>query len=484
MTRTEYWNLISRLCEQANDDAITSVRVPLLFESSMSETLASKHELRQFRQILGVFKSFLSRDTKSRLTAPEKKGLPLVLSSCSSASNLLNLEPVMREARERSLLGLVIAGDSVPDSSLEGYPNVVTQRALWQRGKKLGIAAILRTGTSKLRHLLKLLEPMDAHLTWRVRKNYGFFLRHFVNSQVIGAGFQKVLKEWRPSCVLSGSDYWPFEFQLFCQARKFGIPNAMIQHGDLSDVTAWPTYAETFLIWGKAFEQHLIKLGAPRDRLRICGMPASDRLFRGFQTSYACKDPDRERLVCLVLSHTHERQEAPEIYESFRQYLVEVVRLLPDVRWLIRLHPAEDDSFYREIGLINHPQLRIQEKRGTLEQSVAEADVVCTIRSTAGLQAMMMHKPVIVMDVVPGVECSTWWPLYGGGVAAKTATVFKSIFEQLINDHSHWENALNAQQRFLNGSFANQGRAASTIVDFLQETTYKLTFRTEKMRAV
>ena len=228
----------------------------------------------------------------------------------------------------------------------------------------------------------------------------------------------------------------------------------------------------TFFSLGEPFfEKKLQSLGAPADRLKICGMPASDELFNrvGHQ---GLKNTDPGRPVCLVLSHTNDRLEEPAMFATFARFIQKIIPLLPDVQWRIRLHPAEDDSFYRELGLIGHPRVQIEKSRDvSLDSSVAEADVVCTIRSTAGLQAMMMQRPLLILDLVPGVECSVEWPLHGGGLAVKNSEAFRMAFDELINKSGFRGSLLRSQQAFLDKSFANKGKSAAAIVDYLGEKT-------------
>jgi CDP-glycerol glycerophosphotransferase (TagB/SpsB family) len=235
-------------------------------------------------------------------------------------------------------------------------------------------------------------------------------------------------------------------------------------------VTYWPAYAETLLIWGPVFQQKLQSLGAPVNRLRICGMPAADSLFNRFQNQ-SSKAANSAAPVCLVFSHAHDRSEEPATFAAYARFLQEAILLLPRVQWRIRLHPAEDDSFYRGLGLAGHSRVQIQSRNISLDEAVAEADVVCTIRSTAGLQAMMMWRPVIVLDLTAGDECSVWWPLHGGGLAVKNSEEFKMAFDQLVDNSGFRDSLLKSQQEFLDKSFANKGNAAAAIVDYLEEQT-------------
>ena len=464
-TRAENWKLIQRLCDEAKDDSITAARVALLNDFSTPEPFRPQNH---FRHLLGSVKLFFARDLTSRSNQGIPKNLPLILFPYASGSNLPHLSPVALEAQRRGLLGLVVAGERLRPENLEGFENVISEIALWRMGRKRGIARILQSARRKVKTLVELLDRMDTRCAQRVRENYGWIFRNIVVSEAVQEGFRAILSEWKPSCVISTSDYWPFEFQLFCQAQHVGIPNAMIQHGELNDVISWPPYAETFLVWGSLFRDKLQRMGAPEGRLRVCGMPSTDSMFNRFQNARP-KPANADAPICLLFSHAHERLEEPQMFKAFAEFLRSAINLTPRLRWIIRLHPAEDDSFYRELGVLKEGKVEVQSRHVSLEEAVAQADITCTIRSTAGLQAMIMQRPVMIIDLMPENECSIWWPSNGGGIAAKTPEQFRAYGERLIDDSEFRIRHLNSQARFLDETFANKGKAAASIVDYLAE---------------
>jgi hypothetical protein len=467
MTRAENWSLIQRLCEQAKDDSITAVRVALLNDFNKPEPFRPDN---QIRHILASVKPFFFGGKDARPLETPITNLPLILFPYATGSNLLNLLPVAQEAKRRRLLGLVVGGHGVRPESLSDFENVITEHKLWQMARKGGVLRIFQSAGRKFKKLVDLLERLDGQCANRVRQNYGWIFRQLVASEAMQDCFRSLLADWQPSCIVSTSDYWPLEFQLYCQAKRLNIPTSMIQHGELTSVTCWPTYADTFLVWGSVFRDKLLELGAAAERLKVCGMPASDALFNRCQKT-EIKSVNTASPACLVLSHAHDRFEEPGLFKIFGGFLDEAIRSNPRVAWKIKLHPAEDDSFYRELGLIGHKQTQVLPRDTTLDQAVEESDVVCTIRSTAGLQAMMMQRPLIVLDLIPGSESSVYWPLHGGGVAAKDSGSFKTVFDRLIDDDAFRAATLDLQSKFLDQSFANRGRAATEIVTYLENQT-------------
>lgn len=468
-TPAENWSLIQRLCDQAGDDAITSVRVALFNDFNKESFHSENHAW----HLLACFKNLLLSAEKlpRPLVSAFQTNLPLILVAHASGSNILNLLPVARAAKKRGLAGLIVAGDGVAAELLAEFDNVITERQLWGLARQQGVVRIVQAARGKFKKLVNLLEKLAPEQARRVRQNFGWIFRQLLVAEAMRGAVQVLLADWKPSCVISTSDYWPLECQFFCQAQSAGISTALIQHGEFTGVTCWPAQADTFLVWGSVFQEKLLQQGAPACRLRICGMPAADSLFQRIH-NHSAKVLNQAAPVCLVFSHAQDRLEDPATFAAYARLLQEVIPLLPQVQWRIRLHPAEDDSFYRELGWIGHPRVKIEKSRDIpLEDAVAAADVVCTIRSTAGIQAMMMQRPVIVLDLTPGVECSVWWPLYGGGLATKNSEAFKMAFDKLLDDADFRDSLLKSQQEFLDKSFANKGKAATAIVDYLEEQT-------------
>ena len=479
MTRAENWNLVLQLCKESQDDVIDCLRIELLNDFGKVEEFSRGSNM---RHLASCFRSFLPRRKREKIP-PATRHKPVIFFPATSGSNLLNLLPVAREARHRDLLGGIVAGEAVqrgnPEAFDEFFP-VVHERTL---NAQLGIgflAGSFQRARRRLGRMIKWLHQRDAHCARRVRQNYGSYLRLMVTAERSQIVCRNLLSTWQPSCILTTSDFYPFEFQFIWQAGKMGIPTSILQHGEPNDVVVWPTYADTFLAWGESYREQLLKLGAPENRLHVTGMPASDALFlraSGTESTTSRKNTP----VCLVLSHTQDRIEDSALFEEYGRCLTEAIRSTPGMKWKIKLHPSEDDSFYQEHAINDLAQVEILRREVSLEKAVDQSDVVCTIRSTAGLQAMMMQKPVIVLYLAALAGPPVTWPLHGGGIFARHAEEFLSNLNRLISEDTFLHSILVKQRQFLDLKFANRGKAASAIVDFLQNQTTPCEPRTTKI---
>ena len=456
-----------RMSAESGDEVIASLRIALLNDFGKADDFGKGAN---FRQLAACLKSFLPfRKRAPIVQAPP--GKPMILIPATTGSNLANLLPVAKEAWRRGLLGGIVAGESFQKTrseALAGFEHVVSETAL---RSLVGIGFLpksLARASRRLKWLIEQLNQHDPHCAKLVKQNYGSYIRLMVLSEGMGIAYKKLLSAWRPSIMISTSDFWPSEFQCCHQANQLGIPTAILQHGVISDLSVWPTYHNTFLAWGEMFRKELIQLGAPANRIRVAGMPASDLLFaRSGQVTYKVGPTP----VCLVLSHTQDRIEEVARFDEFGRCLAEAICSMPGIKWKIRLHPAESDSFYRERGITELNAVEIVSRDVSLEESIADASVVCTIRSTAGTQAMMMRKPLLILHVPALSAPPVPWPMQGGGLYVKDATAIKTSFNRLVTDKAFADSLLASQDAFLGKAFACRGKAAAAIVDFLAETS-------------
>jgi hypothetical protein len=388
-------------------------------------------------------------------------------------SNINNLLPVAREALRRGLLGGIL---TAPDLSAELHefvglaPIVSAEQLLGQ----LSVQERVRTVARAAKAYTQITEALSRHLDgFRLTGHRARLAREVVVSALYGSVCKRVLERWLPSCVISTSDFWPLEHQLCRQASRQQIPSLVIQHGVIDDFW-WPFVADFYCMWGDAQADQMRRLGAPAERLTVLGMPAMDNLFGRANAGQYRSVGNRAQQVCLILSQTNGVSYEPEVFRSYREFLDGAINLMPSITWKVKLHPVEDDSFYRGMGEAVYRRLTFHPKRMSLEEAVNDADVVTTVFSTAGLESMIMDRPLIVAPAIPRVQELAWWPTMGGGTYASSAQEFQLQLTRLFLDQNHRARQLDKQRAFLSKSFANQGHAAERIVDLLEQYSDQL----------
>lgn len=383
-----------------------------------------------------------------------------------------NLLPVAREALRRGLLDGILTTEGV-SAELHEFVGVVPIVSAEELLGQLDPLERVRLAIRVVHGYKRITAALSRHLKgFRITGHRARLVRDLVGSVLYGSVCKQAIDNWRPSCVISTSDFWPLEHQLCCQASLRQIPSFIIQHGTIDDFW-WPFVADQYCLWGDAHADQMQRIGAPAERLTVLGMPATDNLFGRVNAGQYAPFGNRVQPVCLILSQTNGSAYEPAVFDSYRQFLAEAVMLMPFITWKVKLHPIENDSFYREMGNAIYARLTFHPKHVSLEEAVNDADFVTTTFSTAGLESMVMDRPLVVAPATRRVRELAWWPTMGGGIYAASAQEFQIELTKLTSDRGHRTWRLDQQRQFLSKSFANQGYAAERIVDLLERYSYE-----------
>jgi hypothetical protein len=442
----------------------TALRIPLYVMLQEPRPSAPK----QAKDIL-IAASVFFHLSQTKLPRAIRGGLVFCFAHPSPA-NLNNLLPVAREAQRRGLLSGIVLNQNCLAASSEfvgQVPSISVQELLGRLDPKERLRNI-RSTVRAFSQLFCALSKRRPDLISSLIENRSAILRAMTSSVQFGSAFERVLDVWSPSCVVSTSDFWPLEHQLFCNARERHIPSVVIQHGTVSHFW-WPFVADHYYLWGDAYVNEMRQFGTPPERLTVAGMPATDEMFRRAKSLQHEQISEARQPVCLILSHAHGRFFAPEAFKNYDSFLTEIINSTPYITWKVKLHPAEDDAFYRALNRSIFERLVFHPKETSLWEAVADADITTTLYSTSGLEAMIMDRPLIVAPLSPQVREYAPWPATGGGTYAASATEFLDQLSRLIDDQGHKLKQIERQHCFLHSHFANPGRSTRYIVDLLEQ---------------
>jgi len=461
----KWWDEVVRLTGDLGDDVTGSLRIPLYVFLRDSAPLG-------WRKFCGNLASTarLFRPRRRQALPHAEKGRLLFCFAHETPSHVRNLLPVARESARRGLLGgIVCAENALPhvQEFAKAFPVVSANRLARQDGF-VDQARAFRKSLAAFRQIRSAVKRSHPEWLARWQANRSRILREIATSVQMTRVFGELLSAWAPSGVVSTSDFWPLEYQMCRQAARARIPSVLVQHGTIGHFW-WPFVADTYLLWGDFYRDQLAALGAPAESLRSCGMPATDDLFRAAQQHPALERPWREPPVCLILSHTHGRSLEAETFARFGKLLQEVLPATPQFRWKVKLHPSEDDAFYRELGGAIYSRLEFHPRSVSLEETIQDCDIAMTVFSTSALEAMILRRPVVVLGVTAKGREYGWWPQQGGGVYAGTPEELLGHLSRLVQQDESRAAQLETQQRFLDRCFASPRRAAESVVDCLEE---------------
>ena len=454
------WQTVVAAAESTGDAVVCSTRIPVFLSLRPGP-------YRESRSVVRKSLKFGRRLLRPYRPLPAPNGRVEVLFGMNSPApaTVGNLAPVVADANRRGIPFAVLTvknvragehfcsagcGTVTEEDLLASVPPTVRFRALaHSRRRFVQLKRALIRLDSSCRELLK---GLSAVLTLE-----------FAQAAMFRAATRTLLARWKPLSILSTGDFWPVDYNLMTAARESNIPTLILQHGMMAPFW-WPFVADKLALWGPLFAKEIEHLGAPSDRLVFAGMPMTDATFSRMRRAASTRK-FRDSPTILLIANTQSRQRVPETYARYANFLREVVPALPGVRWLVKLHPREDDRFYRENGLLDYEAFQALPKSTSLNDAFEESDIAVVMFSTAGLEALANGLPLIVPALDNDVVEHTWWPRFGGGAFAPDAGRFLDIVSQLRKSETSRRDLLTRQADFLDRAFSNQGSAASATMD-------------------
>jgi glycosyltransferase involved in cell wall biosynthesis len=178
-------------------------------------------------------------------------------------------------------------------------------------------------------------------------------------------------------------------------AAQLGIPSIALQHGLFLGHVYRSVATDRMIVWGRTPRDFWLERGCSPERITEAGGFGHGKWSRPQQRHTAA------RPTVLYLGQNPATFISPALYRSSIAALSEAARRLPNVQFVIRPHPAESAAPYEVmVGSSGLPNAVLR-RDDALTTVLRDSDVVVTLISTAGLEAMLLGTPVIVLNPSP-----------------------------------------------------------------------------------
>ena len=461
--RDPAWEFVRQLMAKLNDPVSDSVRILLLglYHAKQRPDLKT--------QLKGVYHLLRRLIPKRDRRFADCSDLDvLYVLPTTTPSSVLNLGAVISAQSMDPTRSVLVLPDGVetpptgvpPEMPSETYRSLLGAIAYGERVSALGRA------WTRVRRILEAAHELDPRVAAAMQP-FGISLwERLFEAELCALACARALARWKPGCVVSTSDLFPLEHQMFVNAKLRGIPTFLLQHGIIVP-KYFPFHADKFLVWGEPDLKTMVDLGAPSDSIVVLGMPSSDRLF-----DPEIRQPKRARIVrplrILILSNIRPRGPEKPV-SGLASFLKEVIPQYKEHKWTVRLHPTEDGQFYRSLGERVLESLKFSPATASLKEAVEEADICCTIASTAGLEAMLMQKPLLVFTADEWIRLEAWWPNYGGGNYISSPDQLAQYLRHMLEEDGFSQSRINEQNEFLARRYVNLGCAAKAVSEFIEQ---------------
>jgi hypothetical protein len=367
----------------------------------------------------------------------------------SSSSNYNNLISIYRRYSESVKDVLVIHTKKLSDSNFT-HPRILKEDLF----KIVPFSERFYLLVPSIKLLCKLIKGKNE-ITGVIKLKPITYLYLILQISIYIKAGRILFKQGSIKKLISTSDFFPTDYAIYKSANIERVDTYMVQHG-VFGISHFPYTSKYIFVWNKFAEERLIKMGVEADTIYISGMPSSDELFN---KSTECNVSNcGKKLSLLILSDTQGRSTYPSVYQNYSDFLDKLIGLELGIDIVIKLHPAESPEFYRKYKNL----VRILQRDINLYDAILQFDIIATIWSTAGLEAMALKKPTIILNVHEDVIQYAWWPEFGGGKFVHNIDEFQKI----LNKESLSE-IIEQQNKFVRNYFFNSGHSSEFIYNIL-----------------
>ena len=226
---------------------------------------------------------------------------------------------------------------------------------------------------------------------------------------------KRILRTENPSALVSVGDRNSFVRSVFYYARKHKTPTILVQYGIIFGSAIWnsPITADIMCVESKKDKQFLEGISGNQEKILHTGQPMYDIVGERYCNSNKsdfCKKYNIEKNKKIILFTSVPYTEKIGMVDaalSKNEYIAMIKcfyntsQQLPDAQFIIKLHPNENPEMHQEMincKSVNNNLFFIDKESDTIEL-IHFCDLLITTFSTSGLEAIVLDKPVITINL-------------------------------------------------------------------------------------
>ncbi len=419
------------------------------------------------------------RKTKYKLEEPTREGINSILALTYWRPDINKIIiPVIKKLEEDNknrvmVLGLSEASkrqleqESIPYQTFGDYSNNEIDKKVSDARKLLAKKWQGLKGDKEFRESLTYL---NIPLWGLVEEKFStLYSATFIQIVKYIETVNNLIKTENIDAIVVASDHRATEKTTVTVGNALGIPTLVIQHGVLSTPQLiLPVTASKMAVMGKIPRDQFVDLGEAPGRLVVTGSPKYDFLsHRAFDKEKICHKLNLDGSKNIIVLTT---QNSPkEENETLLRGVLQAMGDLPDVQLVIKPHPVEDEGFHRSLVKELGTSHVVITKSVALYELLNACDALMTVSSTTALEAMMLGKPVVIINLTGRRELV---PYVKSGAALGVYQLGEIItgIKKLLYDQDFRKELEEKRRKFVyEYAYKMNGRASKRVAELIGE---------------
>ncbi len=312
-------------------------------------------------------------------------------------------------------------------------------------------------------------EFCGANVTEIVKTVFEFYFRprQYVEEVIlVNELFKNAITIEQPDVIITVDESSDLSKPMLDYAKSLGIKTMAVQHAFLDQYPAFNnTIApDTIFTWGKTSAAEYELRGFPGKNIIICGAPKFDTLINQTHNLNEISikyNLDLNKKTIMFASQPISTSETQAILAALINYVNK-----NNLQLVIKLHPREETLFYEKFTHTVKTKCVITKE--DLYPLIALSELVVINSSLVGLEAAVMHKPVVVANF-SGLPDRVNYVSDRIALGAKSEKELHDVISLLLNSPEE-EKLIAARKSFFNKHLAGMdGRATEKVVTVIEE---------------
>jgi UDP-N-acetylglucosamine 2-epimerase len=245
-----------------------------------------------------------------------------------------------------------------------------------------------------------------------------------------------------------------------------GTPSISIQHGLYIGYVYHKLTTDKVIVWGEEPKKFWETTGCQPERIISVGALAHER-WQALKKNELPASP-KEKPQILFLGQNPAAFISRETHRKTVSTVFQAAQVLHEYGFIIKPHPAEDIEPYRTAhqGLSANSNVEIL-TGGAVEDAILRSDLVITVFSTAGLEAMLLEKPVIVLNLSQEPSIA---PYTTAAELVESEEALPRSIQAIVKDPIKRQSLISTGKKYADDYFGKMdGLAAQRAVKAIQE---------------
>lgn len=303
---------------------------------------------------------------------------------------------------------------------------------------------------------------------------------------------KRIVEVEKPDAVVVASENSRDNRGLIAACHIRSIPVVALQHGMLSasdtlfsryrcqayELQGSPTklsiIPDRLCVYGEDTKSILTQLGFPTDRVVITGQPRYDILVKAgeiFDRKRFCATwgIDSTKPIVLIGSQPfrHVAGDREDYRKSFYRSVFQALSDEPWIQIVIKTHPVEEEEWHEELTKEMGVKAVVLRRDSDTNEALYACDVLITSYSTVAVEAMILGKPVITINLTGNPDLVPY-AQKGAAIGVYKAEDIAPAVKDALENPEVRKGLEKGRQRYLeNQLYKTDGQATRRVVNLV-----------------